>query len=826
MIKSLLAIGIPLLLAGMTIAANAAPADDNLIFHFDFKDAQGKKEITDKTGNHTCVSKTCDFVIQDNALRIDDGADLYIPADKLPALEKELTVSLWVVKGHFGGAAPLLFKGIHPAPIQFLIAIAGDLPEFCYKNIPDQKHWKGIAYSGASYGSGLIYPSANVVAGAKYNIRSGYWTHITYVFKNGNIKGYNNGKLVLEHTTPAPELLKNNNVPICLGAEKVPEETLNYRTANVLLNDLRLYGNALGDQEVNSIYETEKAKYSQNSSLAKDAFLIAPNLYSLPPCNTYLSAMFKDYDPDFKNTLPITREYEKNLPKDPYVGKKTTSHVAEINGQMGLFVDGTQEYPIQAIPLLGEDNKFNLNASFTGFIRDFAAAGVDKVATGGLGPIPEFWLDEGKYNWAVFDAVFETMIKANPKAQIMPYLYLRPPTWFIQRFPEEIEKYYASETELKPYYTAAPLASAKWQEVSKRNVRDMVRHIEESSYAGHVDGYVIACGDAGEWYWPGTFSGQGMPGYSNATKERFRKWLKVKYENDDKLLQRAWDNAAVTLATAEVPAPQLRGATEHFVFRDKQKACQVFDYREFMNTITLENITETCKTVKESSDFKKAVFIYYGYSMLHLGKGATLHKGGLHDLSAVMKSPYVDVIITPLDYTKRRGGEPGLNINGFYASAKLHNKLIWQENDLRSHFHTKPEFGRTANLQETITVFQRGFGMSLTNGAGFWWMPFANSWYHQEETMRAVANIKRAADASLKVKAKESVSQVAIIFDEKSCDYTAVSEAKKLVDSLYWETYAEASRMGTPFDLYLLPDLKNPKMPDYKLLDFCISFSF
>lgn len=818
---SFCAVFLNLMLAAMFSPVQAETSDDKLICHFDFKNAQDKKEITDTTGKQKCISKTCNFVVQDEALRIDSGASICIPADKFPSIEKEFSISFWVVKGYFGDIAPLFFKGIHPEPIQFLISISGESPEFCYKNVLSQSFWKGIVTSGTVHGGSFTYSGpTSLIKGTKAQVRSGFWTHLTYVFDNGNIKIYNNGVLTIEHKSLKPEFLKNNGFPIYLGAERIPGEDINYRTANILINDIRMYNKSLSDQEAGVLYESEKVKYSKNSYLASNAFLLAKDIYSLPPCNTYLSAMFKDYDPDFKKKLKIVEKYEQNIPADPYISSKiTSSKVAVINGQTGLFINDKQEYPILANPFLCQDNKFILDG-MKNYVRDFAAADVNLVSTGFISPIPTFWLDDGKYNWDVFDSVFETAIKANPQAQIMANIFLRPPTWFFQKYPDEMEKYYATEKDLKTFLIAAPFSSEKWLEVAKKMLSDSIKHIEESKYSNHVYAYMLSCGDAGEWYWAGSFTG-GMPGYSKATKESFQKWLKNKYKNDITLLQAAWNNNTVTFETAEVPSPKFRSETEFFLFRDRKKAGQVFDFREYMNNITLHNIIESCKTIKEASAFKKAVYIYYGYPLLYAGgKGSTLYKGGLQNLSAVMESPYIDCIATPLDYVKRRGGETGLNINPFYASAKLHKKMIWQENDLRSHFHTKLEFGRTANLQETITVIQRGFGMSLVNGAGFWLMPFDNAWYHQENIMENVANIKKAADDSLKVKDKSSVSQVAIIFDEKSPDFTGIVKNNTFIDGHCWDTYQEASRAGAPFDMYLLKDISNSRMPDYKLYIF------
>ena len=119
--------------------------NDGLVFHFDFKDSAGKKELTDKTGNVKCISKNRDFVIQQDALRLASCAEIYIPSENLPEIKDELTISAWILKKSTPEYAPILFKGTHPGPIQFLFTLSWRYPGFCYK-LPNQYYrWNGIS---------------------------------------------------------------------------------------------------------------------------------------------------------------------------------------------------------------------------------------------------------------------------------------------------------------------------------------------------------------------------------------------------------------------------------------------------------------------------------------------------------------------------------------------------------------------------------------------------------------------------------------------------------------------------------------------------------
>jgi len=797
------------------LATYGADATQSMVFHFDFKDAKGKNEITDTTGKHKCISKNHLFETQEGALRISpDDAKIFIQPDKLPPCLDELTLRIWISRKSDKDVEPILFKGIHQEPIQFLLTLNTQYPEFCYKNQSAQG-FNGIFLIGSAYGNTLRYNNPQwLIKDSKPAVKANEWTNLAVTFNKGNINIYINGVLTLQHKSENSESMKINDFPIYIGSECIAGagEKENFRTADMLLNDLWMYQTALSEEEIKTAYASEKEKYSN-----KRITLSQTDAYMSPS-----SQDMKAFDPQFKNKLKITQEYERNIPKISF-NEKITATVKSQDKMVKLFINQKEMYPLQILAPIHLPSDDSINLCYN-FVRDFAAADVNMA--GPWFSHLTFWTGENQYDWEKFDSGMKKVLEANPNALVMVDLFLQPPKWFVEKYPEEFEKYYHNNesNELKTWTASAPLASPIWRKMSLDFLRATITHIEKSPYANHIYGYLIGGGDTAEWYWAGTFVYGGMTGYSARTNASFREWLRTKYNNNTEALQKAWRNNNVSFETAQTPSPKSRESTEFFNFRIKEKAQDVFDFREFMNDTTLANIVESCKTAKESSDFKKIVSTYYGYTMVFAGgKGGTLYRGGLQNLSKVFECPYIDFVATPLDYINRRGGETGLNINPFYASALLHNKMIWNEDDLRTHFDPKKEWGRTSNLQETLTVIKRCFGYSLTQGCGFWFVPFVHAWFHQEDIMQTIADIKKLADKTLK-EDRSSVSQVAFIMDEKSPDFTALIKNNPFMDGLCWDTYQEAARMGAPFDMYLLPDIKNRAMPDYKLYIFMNSF--
>jgi beta-galactosidase len=783
-------------------AQNSTP-----VFHFDFKDAAGKREVADESGKFRVVSETAELQVERGALRIAPGARLSIPAEGLPDLSRAMTASAWIFKSSTPDVTPILMKGVHPQPIQFLFSIGWRYPVFSYKNEPNQNFWKGIYYDGY-FGSSIKYHEPSWMApGAQLVETGGKWYHVASTFNAGAVRLYVNGALVAQHTAEKEELLLPNNEPLYVGIEMQRRQGKlePYASANMLLNDLRLYDHALSAEEISREYSGDRPRYPSQ-------LMIPPgktHTSTLEPNYTYLGP---EYDPLFQRKLKITQEYEKRLPS-PDTGKGGAA-VRWKNGQPELVINGQTEYPMAFVPapLDYGTNVFQLD-TMRGGIRDFAAADVNLI---GVDVFPQrFWQGDGQYDWEKFDEFFEAALKANPQARIIAGLPLYPPSWFDLKYPEHLEKY-AQGTETKTMHRAGPLGSELWLQTSLKMIRDVVSHVEASRYANHVFGYLCGGGQSAEWYWPGGLDG--LPGYSVATRAGFQNWLREKYR-DESALQRAWSTPGLSFAAAEVPAPEVRRAGENFLFRDPKQAQQEIDFREFLNVSTFHHLSESARVVKEASARKKLVFAYQGYAMSATGR-AKLANNGLQNLGKVLADPNIDCVAHLIDYSKRRGGQAGLGIAPFYASARLHGKMMWEEHDYRTHVARAAE--KTNDLPETLSVVQRSFGMTLAQDAGVWWRVFENDWYHQNETMETIAAMKRAGDASRAVD-KSSVAQVALVYDENTPYYLTGGE-NAFLRAQVWGAYEGAARMGAPFDMILmddlLDDLKGKKLPDYKLYVF------
>lgn len=583
------------------------------VFHFDFTKPASDGAIADISGQHYCTS-TAPLLVEQGGLRIDYGANISIPAKSIPDVTRDFSIVLWVAYSEeipqgVGQYQPILSKGFHDKKIDFALAIQDKLPLFVY-SVPRQASLGGINLVGHTYGRTTRYAKTEWIR-QEPAVAEKRWTQLAVTRTGRTLRIYKDGSLVLENPD-SPKPSAPTDEPLVLGAERLRDEKDNRVTGNLLVNSLRMYDEALKGEDVKALYAREKAGYAAT----------AP---TLRPVRHYYPTEMAEYSVELDTELPMVRDHKPAPVEDSLIGKSwiEKERVGEI------MTEGGSIYPLAGYPYigLGEDRYLRQSGRF---VKDFAAAQVNLVIATFARPM--FWTGEDSYDWSVVDKTYQEIVNANPHVRILAGYYIAPPSWFIQRYPDELEKYYYNDAQeqagLRQWPNSAPLASSKWADLSCRALAAFVAHVESQPYAANIIGYALPSGDAGEWYWPGSFTG-GMPGYSTATTQSFREWLRGEYGGDVSALQKAWQRSDVEFENAPVPSPAERKASERWVFRDPVKARNVLDFRRFLDDTTYALVKRTTTTAKDASNWKKIVQIYYGYSLLYAGRGESLQKGGI-----------------------------------------------------------------------------------------------------------------------------------------------------------------------------------------------------
>jgi hypothetical protein len=523
-------------------------ARDSLLMHFDFKNAGGKTVVSDITGKFKCKTECGKFKVEYGALRIAVGAKIKIPVQK-NFLTSQTTMSAWVLKeGTWGYGNQRKKETPILNHLNFYWGLKGDLEHFYYNNGK-----LGIIGLGTAQGSGgYRYPDdVKLFKSQNYLLKCNQWEHIAVTFDNGLLKLYLNGELLAEKKQTYKAPLIANTGSIYIGAIRLSRESISKVTAEMLINDIRIYSQALDDRKIKNIYADAKEKYP----MAKITLL---------PDRAYYSEEMLIRDPDMQRKLPMSVKYEANLPVDPYKNKREMKVSIKMSKeQNNLFINNKKVFPFLSYASNRWTPTVGLHRSLEMYL-DFAAAGMDFLTFCSY-PISRdnsvsLWIGDKKYNWHYLDYGLDKLIKKCPKSKIIITLYHIVPQWFRKKYPDEFEQYYISDKQIskgkKNWKLFGSLASDIWDEHFNHYIKSFIEHVEKK-YGNHVAGYLIGGGDSGEWYWQAMFSGLGLSGYSERTRQVFIAWLKNKYKTNPQL-RKAWGHSDIKFGNVQVPSPTER----------------------------------------------------------------------------------------------------------------------------------------------------------------------------------------------------------------------------------------------------------------------------
>jgi len=187
---------------------------------------------------------------------------------------------------------------------------------------------------------------------------------------------------------------------------------------------------------------------------------------------------------DFAAKLPLTMRYETALPS-PLPGRPNRVFKREtVAGQPRVTVNGV---PVSGMAMM--PSPYVKPEETAQSVRDFAAAGVRFYSDifWSYGKLNDWWLGEGKYDFAKLDAKIEAALAAAPEGFYFPRVKLDPPDWWAKAHPEEMRPQH-----VKP-------DSAAWASLWPQMLADVVDHFELSPYAGRIMGYQVGAFVGSEW---------------------------------------------------------------------------------------------------------------------------------------------------------------------------------------------------------------------------------------------------------------------------------------------------------------------------------------
>lgn len=425
-------------------------------------------------------------------------------------------------------------------------------------------------------------------------------------------------------------------------------------------------------------------------------------------------------------------------------------------------------YKIFFVNISFTDLPINNNSGFTPFIT-----GVFE------GDIPDY---------SEFDKMVKNIISECPDALIFPRINIAMPRKWLRGNPYE-----TVITESGPRES---LYSDLFMRDGSELLKALVSHIRSSDYAHRIAGYQLCGGTTQEWMHHdlcGSYSETGM--------KKFRQWCFEKHGIKD------------------IKAPSREDLKNGILTEEIKK------YYEFCNEMPAKTIEHFAKALKDFINNEQIVGVFYGYSAY-----VNMHLWGLHGLSNLINSPYIDFFSSPCCYDNNR--ELGVDWGDMLPadSVKLHKKLYFVECDIRTHLTRRMQDSRPGKYPEdkyllydengnktvwcgpdtkelSISALRKAFAHQITNGSGIWWFDMWGGWYHDKEIMNELSEMKLLYD-SLKTKSSKDLpsAEVVLFIDEKA--YANIPQGNHLLNTVNHYRIS-MSHSGIPFDMCLVEDAES-----------------
>ncbi len=423
-----------------------------------------------------------------------------------------------------------------------------------------------------------------------------------------------------------------------------------------------------------------------------------------------------------------------------------------------------------------------------------------------------------------------TVVRVDPQAQFIVMIELRPGSAWLEANPDE--------RLVTAQGTPGPVSycSAAYHASVERFLDGLIGYLRERPYWDRIIGYLpMSCGA------PDSTLGGTEPNlfqkdrtkitvgdFNPQATEAFRDWLRGKYGDSVERLREAWHDPEITFETATPVIGELvREGAEGGIFRDPADSGLALDYFDFLSGVIGRFYSFVMQTVKQVAGPQALVGTYYGYNVAHLrgyNNPGSMFNGNNFDLYERLQDPNWDFFAGPMPYESRAAGEPFKSYHAT-ASVLLHDKLIINEVDHRTFMAAPTSYGRLHSIRETEAVLKRDVGGSIVDGSGHWFADWSGAQgrdgvgFFTDPTILETVRATTAAAARALEQPKTGGAEIALIVHGGTMAAMDVYRSAPLYHNLVARTvWQEMSRLGAPYDTYLLEDLADSRVQDgYKL---------
>ena len=508
-----------------------------------------------------------------------------------------------------------------------------------------------------------------------------------------------------------------------------------------------------------------------------------------------------------------------------------SAHLKMHNGTPTVFIDGEPIFPTY----LWASGPTSTGYEYESTARAYCRAGIHlytfDVGTQAAepewcGPGPD---REAHWDFSTLETRFGQILDIDSDALFHLRIHMRMPAWWQRLYPEECEIVSIGRAGVG---CTQSFASEVWRQQANNFLRAYVEALRAAGLEDRVFAYQVGAGNTSEWV-KGDLSMDVVCGdYSAPMRRHFRQWLRRRYGNDTRALREAWADPDVDFDTAPVPSAEAQLTTRHFTFRDPRHEMNVIDYYRCLAERCGDLVIDFCRTVKDATGGEALAGAFFGYLMeLAWNKSffaagteseySTYQRSGHLGLRRLLRSEHVDFIVSPYSYGFRGIGGEGVAMPP-QDSLRVHGKIFVFEEDTRVHLAEVDTYGAVDTLSDSIAVLRRNLAQIVTRGQAVWWNsmvdPAKDPAYHDvlrrfRELGTFALNLDRTPGA-----------EIAVFLDDESFFYETIRNDLDL-PLIFQQRLWGLPRLGAPFDTYLLEDLCEDRLPDYKLYIFLNAFS-
>ena len=470
--------------------------------------------------------------------------------------------------------------------------------------------------------------------------------------------------------------------------------------------------------------------------------------------------------------------------------------------------------------------------------KDFFEAGFDfqwlvydpnQVTKRFGGPL---WKGDGDYDFGYLEKKLLELLRFYPEAKVALYVSLWTYPDFADRHPEAAwinalgEKSVGEKYEWQPESQRKPgqslnhsIAASAFRKSAGDYLFAMGQFLNKSVVGKSIVGVHLVGGADGQWFVPGWLRDFGQYDYSEGTRVTFGNWLRKQYKNDLAAFRKAWGDDKLSFETVVMPPEKDRATKNLFLDPNRPSERRVIDANHFMYAGNCETIFYLAKSFKQGIGRPVFVTTYYPYNQL--------------GLTEIFKQTWLDGTVSVPNYGGcREAGNFG-DVATVPDSLRLHCRFFLGELDYRTELSAgsgdnheyAASLGAAANADEARNAIWRELGGELSHGGGAWHYALMGNAWNDPTHMNYMKIGHRIAQEAVEHADPKQRGQIAVFSDHKAINYCSTFATFRNSTLNKGNHYSRFHflKSGCSWDHYLLEDIDNPDLPDYKIYVFLMS---